>query len=85
MSQQVPAAILSTTERRVYDAAIQLIDSSHIPPTFVQVAEKAGVSQTTVNRVVWRLSEIGVLTFDPRAKRSLGKGKPLSKLPKKRQ
>jgi DNA-binding Lrp family transcriptional regulator len=71
---------LSETERRVYDAAIALIRESEFGPTFLEIAQRAGVSEAWVNKIVRHLVELGLLTFNPKIRRSLRKGIPLSKL-----
>jgi predicted transcriptional regulator len=71
---------LTEKERRVYKAAISLLNSRPYPPTFPEVAQEAKLGYTTVHRAIWHLVELGALKFDPRSKRSLSKGTPLSKL-----
>jgi Mn-dependent DtxR family transcriptional regulator len=76
---------LTFTERRVYDAAVALMGEKSYPPSFAEVARKAEVSECTAHKSIWRLVQLGALNFDPRSKRSLTKGTPLSKLKKKKR
>jgi DNA-binding Lrp family transcriptional regulator len=73
---------LTDTERRVYDAAVALIKENEFGPTFLEIAQRAEVSEAWVNKIVRDLVKLKLLTFNPKIRRSLRKGIPLSEFKK---
>lgn len=73
---------MTEIQRIVYAAALALLKVQPYPPTFAEVARKAGVGESRAYRAICRLVELGFLKFDPKAKRSLSKGKPVPRAKK---